>query len=545
MLNTILLRWNLTVTVTASQSLSAAFLVLLLSGVAVAEDDSTPVAAGNYEATINWLDARLTALEAKSERPLLITWLFDESASQKDDQQEISQQLHRLFASSSRQRDMLIMSFGERVHQLSREPQSATGNIREIQDIRAAIDRVPIDETGLENLCGAVHTAAGKLSENYAQHKVVLVVVTDEESSDAGEKGELLEKAISVCRENKVVVFVLGPEATFGVPEDRLRWTDPVYALNHWIAIRRGPASAYSERVLWNGMGPVMDGTLAGFGPYSQERLTRETGGGFFIAMDEFTGTNRQPSAIERLRKRRAAMAGYEPDWAARTDYLRDVESSPLRLMCRLIVQTLDPSANKRLVLRERGFSVELSTFRKQGRLEWEDGTQAWHALNEAIRELENVRHECDAETSKRWQANYDLLYAQCLTFRTRLPQYLLALDRHAASNPQPRDPKHNRWVVYVRRKNPEVPTDEKYLRLKAGLKLSESRDAFLSRLKSDRENAGRLLMRIVLDHEGTPWAEVARQEQTRGFAVELSSYFHDPKYDDPRYRNRLKIPSF
>ena len=63
--------------------------------------------------------------------------------------------------------------------------------------------------------------------------------------------------------------------------------------------------------------------------------------------------------------------------------------------------------------------------------------------LNTAIGILERIKPERDSERFDRWRANYDLIQAQCIAYRVRLFQFLLAMDDHAAHMPKPEKWKH------------------------------------------------------------------------------------------------------
>ncbi len=406
---------------TNRRCVSGLLALLLIANGARAEDPDPTIPAGDYADALTWLGKELSA--AGKNQPVLIVWLFDESESMKDDQHEISERLAKFYNGLDIQSETLIVGFGDGIHSLMKKPET------DVEAVRKAISRIPIDSTGREKMCRAVGMSVqhfGKIAHEREQ-RMVLVVVTDESPSDSGDAqtGEnLLEQTIHVCIQEEVPVYVLGQESAFGSAHTRLRWVDPIYRLTHWVRISRGPDTAFPERLIWSGLGPLNDNVMSGFGPYSQERLCKATGGAFFTLMP-------QPS-LKGFKDQRTWLAGYEPKLISRREYQVAAARSRFRTVCREVIQKLNPRTDKKLNLRELHFSVEPAEFRRQATTELEKATYAWTLLNAAVEQLETLPELRAAEPSKRWQANFDLLRAQCLTYRARLPQYMIALIRHA-----------------------------------------------------------------------------------------------------------------
>jgi hypothetical protein len=210
--------------------------------------------------------------------------------------------------------------------------------------------------------------------------------------------------------------------------------------------------------------------------------------------------------------------------------------------VCRDVIRTLNSGTDAKLNLRELHFSAEPAEFRKQVGTELEKATYGWTLLNAAIEQLDVLRELRESEPSKRWQANYDLLHAQCLTYRARLPQYMIALIRHAGQTPKTVDPKHNRWMIQFDRRSID-PTAEEHTRLKKLLGLDETRGAMIDRFADARAAAITELDHVIAEHPGTPWSVVARSQKVRDVGLKLRSYFHDPHYQD--IGRRITIPKF
>ena len=103
------------------------------------------------------------------EEKLLVVWLFDESESMKDDQKEIREQFHKVYEElgiamerdpkAKRDADVLltsVYSFGESVTAITPKPTA------DVQEIRSAIDKIKIDESGKENLFSALNVVLDK-----------------------------------------------------------------------------------------------------------------------------------------------------------------------------------------------------------------------------------------------------------------------------------------------------------------------------------------------------------------------------------------------
>jgi Mg-chelatase subunit ChlD len=379
----------------------------LLAGNSRAEDPQKAIPAGTYAEAMKWLDGELTTVA--DGRPLLIVWLLDESQSMSDDRHEAAQIMHTLYESWGDKSETVVVSFGARVHEMTSKPETS------LAKIRTAFDRAPMGESGKENMCMAViSTVEGFAQSAKTTHQqMVIITLTDESPSDSGdtmsEPGQL-EQTVQRCRKAKVPVYVLGREAIFGFPYATIRWKDPVYQLNHWVWITRGPDTTLPERLRWTGLGTARDNYPSGFGPHSQERLCRETGGGFFVLQ--------QPASIKGFNTRRLAMVGYEPDLISRREAEEVTARSRFRTACDTIIRTLNPGTDPQLNLRESHFSVDPDEFFTQAVGEFEKTGHAWAKLSKAIEELEEVRNLREAEPSKRWRANYDLLYAQCRAYR-------------------------------------------------------------------------------------------------------------------------------
>lgn len=506
-----------------------------------------------YGAALSRMTQELVRL-MRSER-VMVVWLFDESNSMKDDQQEISQKFHKIYEElgiQSRKDKVLktqqevlltsICSFGASVRELTKK------STTDVNEIRQAIDKIPIDESGSENMYGAILDVIKEFGPKARSQKrrLVIVVVSDESPSDAGDTNlndyGQIEQAIAACEKAKAPVYCMGREAVFGYPFARIRWVDPVYQLNHWVRINRGPETAYPEALQWTGLHARDDTSGSGFGPYSQVRVCKETGGVFFMLPGEEENIVGRPKEIEARELKALAMKEYEPLLLSRRDYEEQRARSKFRTGIWEIIKNLNPHWDAKLNMRHWHFSAEAEEFQKQGGAEFEKASYAMGQLNKAIALIDEIRPLRAKEDSQRWRGAYDLMNAQCLAYRVRLFQYLLILDDHAATGRKPKDPKHNEWHLVYRQK-PMDPSEKQFENIKKVFKLKESRSEYLALMQSEMQKADEAFDAVTKEHAGTPWAVRAIWDKSKRFGFRFDSRFWDPKYAE--VGKRIKVPKF
>lgn len=507
-----------------------------------------------YGAALSQLTQELIRL-MRQER-IMVVWLFDESESMKDDQKEIAQKFHKVYEELGiqsrsdkvlKEKDEVLMTailgFGKTVHEITKQPTT------KIPEIQASIDKIPIDESGEENMCSIVQKVVNEYGPQARAQKrrLVLVIVSDESPTDdkpwdKNGIGNQLEPAIDVCKKFKAPVYILGREAIFGYPLARVQWRDPVYNLSHWLWIDRGPETAWPECLQWDGLTARHDSSPSGFGPYSQVRLAKESGGIFFVLPGEEENLVGRPGAAEARKFAALAMKEYEPNLIPRREYEEDRQKSKFRSTVWDVILRLNPHLDGKLNMRVWGYPIEIEEFRKAGLVEFEKASNVMNLLNQAIGLMDDVRPLRAKEDSQRWRAAYDLIYAQCVAYRMRIFQYLVALDDHAASDPKRKDVKDNRWDLHYQPAL-RTPTDDQFERLKKAFNIKESKADYLAKLDSERKRAIELFEQVKKDHPGTPWAARAEWDKNRGFGFGFHSLFWDPKYAEVGMR--IKLPKF
>lgn len=455
---------------------------------------------------------------------VLVVWLFDESESMKDDQEEIAGRIARVYEelglSGQAEGESLltaICSYGGELHVQTEKPTS------NLETIKSAIGAVPVDASGKESMCRAVSEAVNRYRRfaTSGKRKLALIMVTDESGDHDGNVAHL-EQAISDARSARCTVYILGREAVFGYPYAYIHWTHPQTGRPHWIRIDRGPETAFVEQLQTDGFERRHDAYSSGFGPYEQSRIARETGGIFFM----LPSVESNLVHSEKRRYELEAMTGYLPDLRAREEIFTDRKKSKLQTLLWGVISTLNPyDANAAKVIELRvHFSPDFETFKKQVA---EEEAKIPVYLQELARQttvVEEGRRLRLEEPSPRWRANYDLLYAQLIAYQARVYEYgayMAEFVRQPPVVPLKRPPNLSLtyWDLGSRK---ETLTGEK--------------------IKPYVEKATELFEQIIKDHPGTPWASRAQWELDRGYGIRLNPRYEPPYKDvtDP-----IPVPNY
>ena len=231
---------------------------------------------------------------------LTVVWLFDESASMQDDQQIIRQKFDRVSSElkinvepgkkSAGALNHAIVGFGQGIDYILEKPRE------DIDQIGRAIKNLKIDSTGIENTMQAIR----EVVEHYAavirnDRRLLIVLVTDE----SGDDGADVEEARQALTKYHVPLFVIGRQSLFGFPYAHHRYVDPVTKDIYHPLIRRGPETADLELYQWDGLYDRWDEQPSGFAPYELARLTKDSGGIYFVLpSEEFMRVRRRGASL-------------------------------------------------------------------------------------------------------------------------------------------------------------------------------------------------------------------------------------------------------
>jgi len=440
--------------------------------------------------------------------PVLVMWCFDQSESMKDDQREIRERIANVYNQlgivGNNNSDSLltsITSYGKGFAVHTPKPTS------DREEIVNAIDAVPIDPSGDEMMCQAVG-ATITTNRRFATRgrQMALILVTDE-SGDRDNNDRYLEAAIAEAKSSNCKIYVLGREAVFGYPYAYIRWIHPQTGGHHWLQIDRGPETGFPEQLQTEGFRRRHDAFSSGFGPYEQTRMARETNGVFFMLPSVETNLVH----AHKHRYELEAMRPFRPDLSARIEVLAQRDKQPLRALIWKVISDLNPynPAAQKIVELQLDFPITGPEFVRAARINQEKAITLLRYMAEAQKALEKGKYLRDQEPDPRWQANYDLIYAQLIAYQARIYEYGAGLEDFIR-NPKTAPPMKGtarlvNWDVGVT-KTIRTKESEPYI-----------------------QKASELLAATALEFPGTPWAVRADYELKRGYGVDLHPDYHQP----------------
>jgi hypothetical protein len=446
------------------------------------------------------------------ERKTLVVWLFDGTASLVPQRQTIHDRFERIYqelgiieASGNDAFDQhedkpllsSVISFGSGMHLMTKKPTDS------VAELKAAVTAIQNDESGVENVFGAIHEAA-KLYAEYRyttdvrpepERNVMIVVFTDEAGSDQ----QRAEEAIKLCRMRTIPVYVVGVPAPFGRRETMMKWVDPDPKFDQsaqWGVVDQGPESFLPERIKLSFLGSREDEEAidSGFGPFALTRLCYETGGIYFAVhpnrnvtravsrneTEAFSSYVRHFFDPEVMRK-------YRPDYVSINEYQKRASQNKARWsLIQASAQSqlgqMESPTLRFLKADEGAFANALST-----------AQQAAAALEPKVNALFTTLQAGEADREKetvlRWQAGYDLAIGRVLAVKVRTETYNVMLAA-AKRGLKFKDPKNNTWVL---KPSDEIAAGSQYVKL--------------------AEKARLYLNRVVKEHPDTPWALLAQRE--------------------------------
>ncbi len=417
----------------------------------------------------------------------LVVWAFDASGSLQAERERLSKHIEAVYRHISQLDDKQlsaddallteVVAFGEDRKAMTPSP---TGDVGEITK---AIDAVKLDASGVESTFQTVATIVekwGRYRDSKGRHyRTMIIVVTDE----VGDDENYLETAIAAAQKAKVPVYVLGSQAIFARAEGRMNYTDPKTGQTYYnLPVRQGPESVVPEQIrlpFWFS-GDQYDILDSGFGPYALSRLAGATDGIFFVT---------------RLGQRRMgfdpqAMREYKPDWLSRPKYDEAVENNPIRKAVReaaLITQQNNLPGMPSLVFPP----VDAPEFKEAMERNQALTARVQYTVDAALEPIAYVVKMRDRETSRRWQAHYDLIRGRLMAMKVRAYEYNMACARMKKDPRKFTKPDSNAWRL--------VPDTE----IHASDKAAEA-----------GKQAMNLLEKVVNEHPNTPWALLAQREK-------------------------------
>ncbi len=438
-------------------------------------------------------------------RPVLVIWMFDESRSMFDERQDIKRRFVKVYEelaahpeTGNRALLSAVVGFGKDVHFLSPRPTDDTELLRE------QIDRVPVDPSGQEWPCKHLIAVAQRYAgfSRRGGRDVMIVLLTDESGQRSPDgltplDGALVEEAIHALQEARMAVYVIGRQAAFGFPFVPVLYRDPETGSTRWVRITRGPETPGIECLQTNGLSHSRPAIASGFGPWELVRITRETGGIYFLIPAEESGRQRDYQYDPFV------MKNYLPHYGPRLQYAEAVAKSPLR---RRLVEVFRSTADVAVPL---SFAGHPERFRQQAVAAAAAARRQRARLRQAYEALRAVADDYAAETSLRWRAAFDLAVAQLFSYQIRLYQYERMLAELASDPPRP-----DRTVTLR-------PGESLHWRVRI-CRASEKSWVSREELEPVQQMAKELYASVQRRHQGTPWAKLAEIELEQGFSTRL-----------------------
>ena len=461
-----------------------------MSAVATAESDERTASDSGQPAEPTPRSG-MTALtshvqQALSERPTLLVWLIDQSASLDSRRSELADLIEAMHTDIHARHEQLklkmltsaVISFRDEVELLTPEPVAQPESVAEL------IRSLKSDESGRELPFAAIREAAetfrdfSPISGRNKDHHVLFVIFTDERGDDIAQCMEVG----AVCAKYQFRVFCLGSVAPFGREKGfvTFRFEDGV---EKEISVDQGPESIRldSMRSPW-----INDGRISsGFGPFALEFLCRRTGGAFLPVHD--SGHHRfDPATMQK----------YAP-FGVEIKQLREFETEVRhnKVKAALVMAT---ELTRKAALRPPPMVFNATTdevFR--GKIASAQRASAILSLRTAeLRQLlEAYESDRDSLDSPRWQAAFDLAMGRTLATIVRNSYFELQLAQMKKSALPFKDTSSNTWSLVPA----EPPNDNP-----SGVELTERTRG--------------ILQRVIEEHPGTPFAFVAQLERDRAF---------------------------
>ncbi len=445
--------------------------------------------------------------QSLEERQTLVMWMFDASGSLKDRRNAITERFENVYRqlNDGGPTDGLytaVVSYGEKAELITPDP------VKDIQSVIQPIRFMKTDESGIENVFTAVRMAVDRWKQfkrSEGRWNKVMFIVTDERGDDAETQ---LEDVISLCKRYGVRVYVVGNAAVFGQKIGYVRWRYED-GFEEDIEVDQGPETAFPEGLQlpnWGG-GDWRTGRIsASYGPYALTRLCAETGGMYLITDDTH---RRQYDA--------AVMREYSPDY--RPVRIQEAEISKNSAKVALVRAAEMTLQGERFEVPQLEFPAENDNrLREEVNKAQMPVAKVFYRIDELYKVLKDAEKARNTLKEPRWRASFDLAMGRLLAMHARYDGYNRMLADMKVSPKSFKDPKNNLWRI--------VPSKEIDI-------------AKVGPLVKQRGDAAKVyLSRVIDEHPGTPWADLAARELRTELGWTWQEDFRDPTGQGQMARN-------
>jgi hypothetical protein len=449
---------------------------------AVMETQGTTEHTGGTEGAMDRLAFEIT--NAVQDKETLVVWLFDASGSVKERRDAIADRFHNVYEQVGLkgigESDRLLTAaatFGEKTVFLAKEPTS------DVTPLTDKIREIPADESGKEMVFTALEDITRKWGNFRTKERrnVMYIIVTDERGDDF----DKMENVISQLARVGIKVHCVGNAAIFGKEKAYVQytWEEDGKSFTDYLPVDAGPESFYPELLdidfwgLTNRRG--LNNMSSSFGPYPLNRLCAETGGLFLVAQENGRAVKYDYEI----------MRAYQPDYSPIRELdqtIRDnkaiaslIDATRALRIERLSMPTLSFDAKDDNTLRNEIFEAQKPT------------SVLDYKISSLVALLDAGSKERDKIVEPRWRAAFDLAMGRAMALKVRAYGYGQMLAEMRTNLRPFEDPRSNFW----------------YLRPSTDLK-----NATPSVRKMAKE-AESYLTRVMDEHPGTPWADLAKAE--------------------------------
>jgi len=167
-----------------------------------------------------------------------------------------------------------------------------------------------------------------------------------------------------------------------------------------------------------------------------------------------------------------------------------------------------------------RGFPVDPSELVEAALPAIATATLRLAALNDVEQRLRQLAKLREREPEKRWQADYDLMLAQIVTYQIKTYEYRALLQD---------------VVRKIELGKPPVPKHQPSPDLMVTWEINHSPGRLAPKDITEKTyvEAQRLLKLVIERHPRTPWADLAQDEINRGFSVRIDEWDRSPRYNE------------
>ena len=448
------------------------------------------------------------------ENKTLVVWMFDQSASLLKQRAEILQRFESVYSQLDKRRAdgaeefnkhddenpllTQVVAFGARNGPMLRKPTN------DVAEIVKAINDIPIDESGQENVFGAVTEVARKYTNlckvdrktGKRKRNVMIVIISDESGDDI----QNMDAAIMICRRNLMRVFTIGIPAPFGRENTYVKWVDPDPEFDQsvqWAPVRQGPETVRPERIKLHFTENEEEEQLfdSGFGPFGLTRLSYQTGGMYFTVHPnrklgsqkiEAWQTSTYSAHLQRFFDPEV-MRRYRPDYVSAQEYDRQLQQNKARYA--LVQAGYESRIRPMTPPRLRFEKLDEAAFANAVTLAQRNAAELAPKIIGLYEILKEGERDREREISLRWKAGYDLAMGRTLAVMIRAGTYNSMLAQ-IKTGMKFENPDNNTWLL---RPADAISTGSQTEKLAAKAKM--------------------YLERVVKEHPDTPWAMLAQRE--------------------------------